>query len=36
MELKIINDWVLAKAYKAVPGVADESGLGGETMEYHV
>ncbi|MGH7690740.1 MAG: efflux RND transporter permease subunit, partial [Gemmatimonadaceae bacterium] len=36
MELKIINDWVLSKAYKAVPGVADESGLGGETMEYHV
>jgi len=36
MELKILNDWVLAKAYKAVPGVADESGLGGETMEYHV
>lgn len=35
-ELKIINDWVLSKAYKAVPGVADESGLGGETMEYHV
>jgi len=36
MELKILNDWVLSKAYKAVPGVADESGLGGETMEYHV
>ena len=36
MELKIINDWVLSKAYKAVPGVADLSGLGGETMEYHV
>jgi heavy metal efflux system protein len=36
MELKIINDWVLSKAFKSVPGVADESGLGGETMEYHV
>jgi cobalt-zinc-cadmium resistance protein CzcA len=36
MELKIINDWILSKAYKGVPGVADESGLGGETMEYHV
>jgi len=36
MELKIINDWILSKAYKSVPGVADESGLGGETMEYHV
>ena len=36
MELKIINDWVLAKAYKAVPGVANLGGLGGETMEYQV
>ncbi|HEU4990593.1 MAG TPA: CusA/CzcA family heavy metal efflux RND transporter [Gemmatimonadaceae bacterium] len=36
MELKVLNDWVLSKAYKAVPGVADMSGLGGETMEYHV
>ncbi len=36
MELKIINDWVLEKAYRGVPGVAALSGLGGETMEYHV
>jgi heavy metal efflux system protein len=36
MELKVINDWVLAKAYKGVPGVAEMSGLGGETMEYQV
>ncbi len=36
MELKIINNWVLSKAYKAVPGVADLGGLGGETMEYQV
>ena len=36
MELKIINDWILSKAYKAVPGVADLGGLGGETMEYQV
>ena len=36
MELKVINDWILSKAYKAVPGVADLSGLGGETMEYQV
>ena len=36
MELKVINDWVLSKAYKAVPGVADLGGLGGETMEYQV
>lgn len=36
MELKIINDWVVTKALKGVPGVADIAGLGGETMEYHV
>ena len=29
MELKTIQDWVLSKAYKAVPGVADLSGFGG-------
>ena len=34
MELKNINDWVISKAYKAVPGVADMSGFGGETMQY--
>jgi heavy metal efflux system protein len=36
MELKSIQDWVLAKAYKAVPGVADLSGFGGQTMQYQV
>jgi cobalt-zinc-cadmium resistance protein CzcA len=36
MDLKIINDWVIAREYKAVPGVADDSPLGGETLEYHV
>ena len=36
MELKILNDWVVARAYKSVPGVADDSPLGGETMEYQV
>ena len=36
MELKIINDWVLSKAYKAVPGVANLGTLGGETMQYQV
>src|SRR5213082_1156590 len=35
-ELKIIEDWTLERAYKAVSGVADDSGLGGETMEYQV
>jgi cobalt-zinc-cadmium resistance protein CzcA len=36
MELKVIQDWVLEKAYRAVPGVADMSSLGGETMQYQV
>jgi cobalt-zinc-cadmium resistance protein CzcA len=36
MELKNIQDWVLEKQYKAVPGVADMSSLGGETMQYQV
>src|SRR4029079_14212982 len=36
MELKILQDWVLEKQYKSVPGVADLSSLGGETMEYQV
>ncbi|MEO7218853.1 MAG: CusA/CzcA family heavy metal efflux RND transporter [Gemmatimonadaceae bacterium] len=36
MELKIIQDWVLQKQYKSVPGVADMSSLGGETMQYQV
>ncbi len=36
MELKTIEDWVLQKAYRSVPGVADVSALGGPTMEYHV
>lgn len=36
MELKVIQDWVLDKAYRSVPGVADLGSLGGETMEYQV
>ncbi len=36
MELKVINDWILSKAFKAVPGVANLGALGGETMEYQV
>jgi cobalt-zinc-cadmium resistance protein CzcA len=35
-ELKTIEDWVLQRAYKSVPGVADDSGLGGTTMQYQV
>jgi cobalt-zinc-cadmium resistance protein CzcA len=36
MELKTIEDWIVERQYKAVPGVADDSGLGGETMQYQV
>ncbi len=36
MELKTIQDWILSKAYKSVPGVADLSGIGGQTMQYQV
>src|SRR5450432_465911 len=36
MELKILQDWVLDKQYRSVPGVADLSSLGGETMEYQI
>src|SRR5579864_8477540 len=35
-ELKTIEDWVLARRYRAIQGVADDSGLGGTTMQYHV
>ncbi|MGO8929950.1 MAG: efflux RND transporter permease subunit [Limisphaerales bacterium] len=36
MELKIIDDWIVERQYKSVAGVADDSGLGGETMQYQV
>ena len=36
MELKTIEDWVVERQYKSVPGVADDSGLGGETMQYQI
>jgi cobalt-zinc-cadmium resistance protein CzcA len=36
MELKTIEDWILERQYKSVPGVADDSSLGGETMQYQV
>jgi cobalt-zinc-cadmium resistance protein CzcA len=36
MELKVLQDWVLDKQYRSLPGVADLSSLGGETMEYQV
>ena len=35
-ELKTIEDWVLERQYKSVPGVADDSGFGGTVMQYQV
>jgi cobalt-zinc-cadmium resistance protein CzcA len=35
-ELKIFEDWVIARQYKQVPGVADDSGFGGTVMQYQV
>src|SRR6202795_2986359 len=36
MELKTFEDWVIEPKYRAVPGVADDSGFGGGTMQYQV
>jgi cobalt-zinc-cadmium resistance protein CzcA len=36
MELKTLQDWVVAPQYRSVPGVADDSGFGGGTMQYKV
>ncbi|MGH9439094.1 MAG: efflux RND transporter permease subunit, partial [Terriglobia bacterium] len=36
MQLKTLEDWVLERAYRSVPGVADDSGFGGEVMQYQV
>src|SRR5487761_1922128 len=36
MELKTLEDWVVEPQYKSVPGVADDSGFGGGTMQYQV
>ena len=33
MELKTFEDWIIEPAYKAVPGVADDSGFGGGDMQ---
>ncbi len=35
-ELKTIEDWLLERRYRAIQGVADDSGFGGTTMQYHV
>ncbi|MGC9943765.1 MAG: CusA/CzcA family heavy metal efflux RND transporter [Verrucomicrobiota bacterium] len=36
MELKTFEDWTIEPAYKSIPGVADDSGFGGGTMQYQV
>ncbi len=35
-ELKTIQDWIIERRYRAVQGVADDSSLGGTTMQYQV
>jgi len=35
-QLKTLDDWVIGRAYRAVPGVADDSGFGGTVMQYQV
>jgi cobalt-zinc-cadmium resistance protein CzcA len=35
-ELKTIQDWMLQRRFKTIPGVADVSASGGTTKEYHV
>jgi cobalt-zinc-cadmium resistance protein CzcA len=35
-ELKTIEEWLLERRYRAIPGVADDSSLGGTTMQYQV
>ncbi|PPQ26320.1 efflux RND transporter permease subunit [Rhodopila globiformis] len=36
MDLKTIQDWILERRFKAVPGVIDVNGWGGETKTYEV
>src|SRR6202047_2783833 len=35
-DLKTIEDWVLARRFKAVPGVIDVAGWGGKTKTYDI
>ena len=35
-ELKTMEDWIIEREYRSVPGVADDSGFGGTTMQYQV
>jgi heavy metal efflux system protein len=36
MDLKTLQDWVLERRFKAIPGVVDVSGWGGKTKNYQV
>ncbi len=36
MELKTLEAWTVEPQFKSVPGVADDSGFGGGTMQYQV
>jgi heavy metal efflux system protein len=35
-ELKTMEDWIIQREYRSVPGVADDSGFGGTVMQYQV
>lgn len=35
-QLHTIEEWTVERAYRSVPGVADDSGFGGTTMQYQV
>src|SRR5215813_2577365 len=36
MELKTVQDWILERRFRTIPGVIDVVGWGGLTKEYHV
>jgi cobalt-zinc-cadmium resistance protein CzcA len=36
MELKTFEDWTVEPQFRSVPGVADDSGFGGGSMQYQV
>ncbi len=36
MDLHVLQEWQVSKAFRAVPGVADVASLGGPTMQYQV
>ena len=36
LELKTLQDWVLQRRFRAVPGVIDVTGWGGKTKTYEL